>query len=181
MGDFEWAMAFAFNSFFEENGIEAIAYRLKQSRFASQVMDILVDSRYPEYYLAIECKSLDARNTRSIYFSQHFNSCGGIHQLDRETEFIRRSGRNGILAVELRRGTGKARAAHLVPWSEILRPFQEGEPGMKVGEIESFPALPRIGGAYQVTHEEVASVFSYAPPSGRIEDLDLADIELDLG
>ena len=181
MGDFEWALTSALNSFFEKEGIAAIAYRLKQSRFVSQAMDILVDSRMREYYLAIECKSLDARNTRAIYFTQHFNSCGGTHQLDRETEFIKRSGRNGVLAIELRRGAGKARSAHLVPWSEILRPFLAGEAGMKVGEIESFPALLRSGGSYQVTHDEVARVFSYSPPSAAIEDLDLSDIELDLG
>lgn len=181
MGDFERALTLAFNSFFEEEGIEAIAYRLKQSRFASQVMDILVDSRYPEYYLAIECKSLDTRSARSIYFSQHFNSCGGAHQLERESKFIRRSGRSGVLAVELRRGAGKARSAHLVPWSEIMRPFQSGEPGMKIREVESFPELQRKGGCYQVTHAEVAGVFSYSPPSTSVEELDLSEIELDLG
>ena len=63
MGDFEWALVHALNSFFEKDGIAAIAYRLKQSRFSGQFTDILVDSRIPEYYLAIECKSLDARKT----------------------------------------------------------------------------------------------------------------------
>ena len=102
MADFEWALAAALNSFFEREGVQAIAYRLKQSRFASQLVDILVDSRNPEYYLAIECKSLDARKTKSLYFKQHFSSAAGNHQLERETEFIIRSGRKGILAVELR-------------------------------------------------------------------------------
>jgi hypothetical protein len=179
MPDFEWAIASSFNAFFEEMGIEAIAYRLKQSRFASQVMDILVDSRFPEYYLAIECKSLDARKTGSLYFSQHFNSCGGVHQLVRESEFIKRSGRRGILAVELRRGAGKPRSAHLVPWIRVCQPFLTGERGLKLKEIESFPALPRKGGAYQVTDEEVARVFTYQPPDEEGDEIDISDLELD--
>src|SRR5512137_1493879 len=93
MGNFEWALTTALNSFFEGEGVSAIAYRLKQSRFAAQLVDILVDSRIPEYYLAIECKSLDARKTRSLYFKQHFSNAAGGHQLARETDFITRSGR----------------------------------------------------------------------------------------
>ena len=108
MGDFEWALVNALNSFFEKDGIAAIAYRLKQSRFSGQFMDILVDSKIPEYYLAIECKSLDARKTKSLYFKQHFSLAAGAHQMTRETDFITRSGRQGILAVELRYGAGKA-------------------------------------------------------------------------
>ena len=104
MPDFEYALTHALNEFFEKDGIAAIAYRLKQSRFSTQFMDILVDSKIPEYYLAIECKSLDARKTRSLYFKQHFSLAAGGHQMARETEFITRSGRQGILAVELRHG-----------------------------------------------------------------------------
>jgi len=73
MPDFEWALVSALNSFFEKDGIAAIAYRLKQSRFSGQFMDILVDSKTPEYYLAIECKSLDARKTKSLYFKSESN------------------------------------------------------------------------------------------------------------
>jgi len=184
MGDFEWAITTAFNTYFEANGIEAIAYRLKQSRFAPQLMDILVDSRYPEYYLAIECKSVDARKARALYFKQHFNSAGGTHQLVREDEFISRSGRTGVLAVELRRGPGKPRSCHLVPWNVVMQPFRSGEVCLTVHELESYPALPRKGGAYQVTDGEIAQVFTYIPPDSSpanlgIEDLDSSDLELD--
>src|SRR5512136_2954425 len=130
MTNFEWALTTALNSFFEREGIQAIAYRLKQSRFASQLVDILVDSRFPEYYLAIECKSLDARKTKSLYFKQHFSSAAGNHQLARETEFIIRSGRQGILAVELRHGVGKSRTAHLVPWGQVYQSFHAGKVGL---------------------------------------------------
>jgi len=126
MGNFEWALTSALNSFFAKESVQAIAYRLKQSRFTTQWVDILVDSRIPEYYLAIECKSLDARKAKALYFKQHFSSAAGEHQLLRETEFITRSGRQGILAVELRRGPGQPRAAYLVPWGRSSRATMPG-------------------------------------------------------
>jgi hypothetical protein len=158
MGEFEWALVGAFNSFFQEKGIAAIAYRLKQSRFAPQVMDILVDSRLKEYYLAIECKSLDARKAKTLYFKQHFSSSGGGHQIAREMEFITRSGRTGVLAVELRHGTGKPRTAHLVPWGEVFQSFSSGRPGLTLEEIEAHPPLARKGGAYLVSELEIAQL-----------------------
>ena len=139
MGDFERALVSALNSFFKKDGIAAIAYRLKQSRFSAQLMDILVDSKNPEYYLAIECKSLDARKTRSLYFKQHFSLAAGAHQMTRETEFITRSGRQGILAVELRHGVGKARTAHLVPWGQIFQSYNAGKTGFSLRDIEITP------------------------------------------
>jgi hypothetical protein len=60
MPDFEWALTNSLNSFFQKDGIAAIAYRLKQSTVAAQFMDILVVSKIPVYYLAIKCKSLYA-------------------------------------------------------------------------------------------------------------------------
>jgi hypothetical protein len=161
MGDFEWALTAALNSFFEKEGISAIAYRLKQSRFASQVMDILVDSRMPEYYLAIECKSLDARKARSLYFKQHFSSAAGAHQLARETEFLARSGRQGILAVELRYGAGKPRMAYFIPWGQVYQSYESGRVGLTREEIETNPALERKGGAYEISRLDVERISGY--------------------
>lgn len=161
MPDFEWALTNALNAFFEKDGISAIAYRLKQSRFSTQFMDILVDSKTPEYYLAIECKSLDARKTRSLYFKQHFSLAAGGHQMARETEFITRSGRQGILAVELRHGAGKARTAHLVPWGQIYQSFAEGKTGLSLRDIEVNPPLEREGGAYRISRLDIVRISGY--------------------
>src|SRR5512137_2189582 len=161
MGNFEWALTTALNSFFEKDGIQAIAYRRKQSRFASQLVDILVDSKIPEYYLAIECKSLDARKTKSLYFKQHFSLAAGNHQLARETEFIVRSGRQGILAVELRHGAGTARTAHLVPWGQIYQSFAAGKTGLSLHDIEINPPLERKGGAYRISRLDIVRISGY--------------------
>jgi len=175
MGDFEWALVNSLNSFFQREGLNAIAYRLKQSRFSSQFMDILVDSRNPEYYLALECKSLDARKTKSLYFKQHFSSAGGKHQLARETEFLVRSGRQGILAVELRHGGGRPRTAHLVPWGQIFQIYKEGKPGLALEEISVHPPLERRGGQYQISRLDIVRISGYqdlASANGSLEELD---------
>lgn len=161
MPDFEWALTNALNAFFEKDGIAAIAYRLKQSPFSAQFMDILVDSKIPEYYLAIECKSLDARKTRSLYFKQHFSIAAAGHQMARETEFITRSGRQGILAVELRHGAGKARTAHLVSWGQVYQCFADGKAGLSLKDIEINPPLERHGGSYQISRLDIVRISGY--------------------
>lgn len=161
MPDFEWALTHALNAFFEKDGVAAIAYRLKQSPFAAQFMDILVDSKTPEYYLAIECKSLDARKTKSLYFGRYFSRAAGAHQLSRETEFITRSGRQGILAVELRRGAGKPRTAHLVPWGQIYQSFSEGKSGLSLRDIEINPPLERERGIYIISRLDIVRITGY--------------------
>ncbi|MGV8175178.1 MAG: hypothetical protein ACP5OU_05695 [Methanothrix sp.] len=169
MPDFEWALTNALNAFFEKDGISAIAYRLKQAPFAAQFMDILVDSKIPEYYLAIECKSLDARKTRSLYFKQHFSLAAGGHQMARETEFITRSGRQGILAVELRHGAGRARTAHLVPWGQVYQSFAEGKTGLSLRDIEVNPPLEREGGAYRISRLDIVRISGYFDLAGAQE------------
>ncbi len=158
MGDFEWALTRAFNQFFEEEGIEALAYRLKQSRFAPQLIDILVDSRHSKYYLAVECKSLDARKNSSLYFKSHFSATGGGHQLERETKFLELSGRTGVLAVELRRGAGRPRSAYLLPWGLARERFDEGFAGLRLEKMESYPALERKGGNYHISQLDLAQI-----------------------
>lgn len=161
MGNFEWAMVNSFNSFFQRDGINAIAYRFRQSRFASQLADILVDSKVPEYYLAIECKSIDARKTKSLYFKQHFSSAAGAHQIERETDFITLSGRQGILAVELRHGPGKSKTAHFVSWGLIFDSYTGGKAGITLQEIQANPPLERKGGAYEISCLDILRITGY--------------------
>ena len=150
MPDFEWELVAAINRFFESEEIRGIAYRLKQSRYTPQVVDLLVDSPHPGYYLAIECKSLDARKAKTLYYSQHFSLASGVHQIDRLDRFIEVSGRQGALAVELRRGPGKPKAAHLIPWKTVIDGFRSESPGIPLEAIEAIPPLGRENGAYRI-------------------------------
>ena len=48
MNDFERTLVKSFNESFKESDTLALAYRLKQSRFAPQFIDVLVDSGNPD-------------------------------------------------------------------------------------------------------------------------------------
>ncbi len=147
MTEFERELVKSFNSYFERKGVRAIAYRRKQHRFSSQFIDILVDSIKPDYYIAIENKSIStAKGAKKLYFSQHFSD----NQVSRINRFIEKSGRKGYLAVELKQGRGNPRRAFLVPWSAVIKRYKDDESGFDVQEIKDFSEIERNGDKYQV-------------------------------
>ena len=151
MTEFERVMVQSFNRYFNQNSIKAIAYRLKQHRFTPQFLDVLVDSLNPDYYIGIECKSISVdKGANALYFTQHFTvDKRGVHQIDRISDFLKNSGRNGFLAVELRMGIGRARKAHIIPWEEIKSRFHDKDSvKYTVAEIQSFPEIERKGEHY---------------------------------
>ncbi len=150
MTEFERELVNAFNQFFEEEGINGFAHRKKQHRFSSQICDVLVDSKHDMFYLAIENKSVKTDSTGKLYFSQHFSSSDGGHQVERISEFLERSGRKGYLAVELKRGRGKPREAYIVPWETVKEKYEDGEPGLSLGEIREHPEILRSSESYSV-------------------------------
>ena len=152
MTEFERQLVRSFNTYFKENRIKGIAFRLKQHRFSHQYLDVIVDSLHPDYYLGIECKSISTdKGAQVLYFTQHFTTDKqGSHQVDRMSEYLRLSGRKGFLAVELRQGVGKARAAFAIPWKVVADRFEAGKSGFKVAEIRKFPAIERNGSHYVI-------------------------------
>ncbi|MFB6144762.1 MAG: hypothetical protein ABEJ98_05625 [Candidatus Nanohaloarchaea archaeon] len=150
MTDFERSLVNAFNSFFEEEDINGIAHRKKQHRFSSQLCDVLVDSEHEMFYLAIENKSVKTSATNKLYFSQHFSESKNGHQVERISEFLDRSGRKGFLAVELKRGRGRARKAFMVPWSVVRQRYNEGEAGIHLDELKDYPEILRDSESYSI-------------------------------
>ncbi len=152
MSNFERELVKSFNDSFSERGIDAIAYRMKQHRFSQQMLDILVDSQDRRFYLGIECKSiLPSKGLSALYFSQHFTvDKKGEHQVAKMNGFIRRSGRRGFLAVELRMGSGKSKAAYFVPWPEVWRRYNAGKPGFPIQELRLINPVTRVDGRYAV-------------------------------
>ncbi len=147
---FEGDMVLALNAFLRK-GKTGKAYRLRQSRYQSQFLDILVDSAESRYYLGIECKSINAVKYKKLYWATYFSQAGGIHQLERISKFLQETGRKGLLAVELRNGTGKKREAYLLPFKWVYEQFKTGINGLSVDEIrEEGTRLLRAKGAYEV-------------------------------
>lgn len=152
MTEFERMLVNSFNAYIEDNGIRAISYRLKQHRFTPQFLDVLVDSLNPDLYLGIECKSISVeKGANALYFSQHFTvDKNGIHQIERISDYLNKSGRRGFLAVELRLGPGHGREAYMVPWNELQKKYYSQDLKLTLQEIRSFPEIKREGKDYRV-------------------------------
>jgi Holliday junction resolvase len=145
MSDFEREVVACLNRFFEAGKRQGFAYRLKQHKWSTQYVDVLVDSLDPRYYCAIECKSIRGRK---LYFSQHFhNDRNDVHQIDAISGFLSRTGRRGFLATEFRFGSGRAREAYLIPWNSLVR-FYETVPGIGIEDFRSFITLSRTSEGY---------------------------------
>ena len=145
MSDFEREMVACLNRFFEAGKRLGFAYRLKQSKWSTQHVDVLVDSLDPRYYCAIECKSIRGKK---LYFTQHFHSDRNhVHQIDAIGAFLSRTGRRGYLAIEFRFGSGKAREAYLIPWESLVR-FYTTAPGIGIEEFRACIALQRTAEGY---------------------------------
>lgn len=152
MSEFERELVKSFNIFFSEHGINGIAYRIKQHRFSAQILDVLVDSLDPKYYLGVECKSISTnKGACALYFTQHFSvDKEGVHQIAKIDEFLKKSGRRGYLATELRKGSGRARIAHLIEWNEVMKRFKSNQLGFSVSELSDFTLIRRKDGKYKL-------------------------------
>jgi Holliday junction resolvase len=145
MSDFEREIVHCVNRFFKSHHVQGFAYRLKQHKFSSQYVDVLVDSLNPSYYLAIECKSI---LDKKIYFSQHFHSDkNGTHQVDAISDFLKKTGRTGFLAIEFRFGPGKANEAYLIPWATVLDHFLHNR-GISLDDARNCIRLSRTREGY---------------------------------
>lgn len=126
MTDFEHAIVHAFNDFFEENDLIGYAYRRKQQKYTSQVVDVLVDS--PDIgYLAIECKSKKAEYGKRVNFKSAFPSTDEGHQIPRTSKFAEKTGRTPLLAVEYRHGRGQPKEANIFEWSQVEKLYAQDE------------------------------------------------------
>jgi len=150
---FERDMVQCMNRYFTENRKRGFAYRLKQSTYNTQYVDIIVDSRDPSYYLAVECKSL--LGTRLSFSSNFHKDKDGIHQIDNISGFIQYTGRTGYLAVEFR--GGRKNEAYMMPWNMVLEYFGSAA-SIPKDAFESCICLERISGGYRLPPEGLPEV-----------------------
>ena len=145
---FEREMVQCFNRYFTEHRLTGFAYRLKQSNFNTQYVDIIVDSRVPGYYLTVECKSL--KGTRLSFTSNFHKDKDDVHQIDNISGFIKYTGRTGYLAVEFR--GGKKNEAFLMPWKQVLE-FYDSAKSIPIEIFRECICLERITGGYRLPEE----------------------------
>lgn len=151
---FERDMVICLNRYFSENRKRGFAYRLKQATYNTQYVDIIVDSREPGYYLAVECKSL--LGTRLSFSSNFHKDKDGIHQIDNISCFIGSTGRTGYLAVEFR--GGRKNEAYMMPWTKVLE-YYDTEVSIPKYAFEKCICLERITGGYRLPPKGLSEVF----------------------
>ena len=147
MSDFEREIVHCLNRFFTTHHIQAFAYRLRQSRSTSRYVDVLADSLNPSYCLSVECRSII---DKKLYFSQHFHADKNhVHPVDAIADFLAGTGRIGYLAVEFRRGPGRAGEAFLIPWAVVVSHFRKNK-GISLDDARGCIALGRTKDGYQL-------------------------------
>lgn len=131
------------DEYFKVRQRPGFAYRLKQSRWNTQFIDVLVDSSSKSLYLAIECKSIDPKKTKKFYFSAWTLGRKGKHQVETISEFVEKTQRFGIMAAEIRRGSGPIpNDIFLIPWSHVVYAFETGEKSIDPAKLpDKYPRL----------------------------------------
>lgn len=112
--NFERVVLELFNNHFKENNIRAIAWRLPQLEYRSQVFDLFIDSLHREFYTALECKNIDVSN-KDFYLSTAVKSTDIFEQL----RFLKLSGRTGYYVINLRFNRGIYKT-YLVPINSMF-------------------------------------------------------------
>lgn len=149
---FERDVRDAFNRHFSSTGV---SYRLKQAKYTGQKTDVLVDNPY----LGVECKSRKMKSSNKLYFTADFSEKDGVHQVETITKFLRRSGRDGYLAVECRKGRGLPREGYLIPWKYVRAQYDNLEKKIDLEKIANAAEnkrwfayrLVRIAGTYKLS------------------------------
>lgn len=148
---FEWDLLRSLNTFLKADTRTGKAYRLKQTRYQSQFLDILVDSKETKYYAGIECKSINAVKYKKLYWATYFSQAGGIHQLERISKFLQETGRKGFLAIEMRNGPGHKREAYLLPFAWVYEQYKSGVNGLHIDDIRKAGIrMARVKGVYEI-------------------------------
>ena len=145
MSDFDRHIVHFLNRLFKTHHIQVFSHRPRQSRFTSRYGDVLVDSLNPSCHLSIECKSII---DKKLYFSQHFHADKNrVNQVDAISDFLKKTGRAGFLAVEFRQGPGQAGEAFLIPWPVVVNHFKENK-GITIDDARTCIVLGKSKDGY---------------------------------
>lgn len=112
--DFEDSLCDSLENWVGDNGyvwVRRQTRKMRRGKFSmNQEVDVLCDSPYDEYYIGIEAKHRNTDNGLGFYFSSDLN----IEQIEQGIEYAEISGRNYMVAVELRNYDGNEHTAWLV-------------------------------------------------------------------
>lgn len=132
----------------------------------SQELDILVDSPDRDKYVGLEAKSRNAESRLGFYFSSDLN----IEQIEDEIEYAEQSGRDVVVAVELRNydGTPHDRTAWFVSPELFVITHRNDEAKVSWEQVDQYGYCIGHDGDYTVTRRAFDSVLM---DDSRVEDL----------
>ena len=131
---FEVVLEKFFNNWLKEEHIRGLCYGFPDGGNQIQRIDLILDSDIGN--IGIECKSIyeiaDSFKTGKIELVK-FNRLGkdGIGQLERQHQFLRETGRLGVLAIEFR----YSGQIYLLPHEFIFQKLSTGDTILTFGEI----------------------------------------------
>lgn len=174
MTDHERELVNGFNTFFkneDDEDFQGYAFRRRQAQFVDQFGDVVVDWRAGaagmnmtrtklgdnlcrHFGMIIECKSVsedDISNVK-LYFSKYFKD----DQIERMTEFARRTGKVPLLCVEVRPGVGRQKSCYMYDWSRVVTAYNNDA---VAPSLEGGVEVPREGSEYKPDIRSMTKLF----------------------
>lgn len=141
MGYGEQPLVNLMNKYFEGKGIQALAYRNPQLRGREQKTDINVDSSDPDYYLAIEVKSM--KGWKPLNYKSEFQTKSKkkgkvmIHQLQRLIYYADATGRMPLVFLYVRHSPRRV-TKYVFDARELNQHRLEGNASLPKGEYDAW-------------------------------------------
>lgn len=158
--EFEDALMDTLEEWSEGEGIPILRKQSMSMRRGSfqmnQEMDILVDSANPEYYVGFEAKSRNAESRLGFYFSSDLD----IEQIEKGIEYAEISGRDYVVAVELRNYEGSEHdiTAWLVSPYLFTDTHEKGEKKVSWEQIDQYGYCIGHDRDYSIDRNAIESV-----------------------
>jgi len=174
MGDFEWALVSALNSFFEKDGIAAIAYRSNSHASPANLWTYWWTQKFPSTIWPSNARALmHARQSRSTSSSTSASPPERIRWRVRPISSpARKAGHPGGGDALWRR-----KSADCAPGSlgQIFQRYNAGETGLSLRDIEINPPLERKGGAYRISRLDIVRISGYFDLADESDGLEEGD------
>lgn len=121
----------------------------------NQECDVFVDSEESEYYTCFEAKSRNGESRPGFYFSSDLD----IEQIESGIEYAEQSGRDYLIAVEVRNydGSDYQKTAWLLAPELFVRTHEKGEKKVSWDQIDQYGYCIGHDREYTITHEAVES------------------------
>lgn len=163
--EFEDALMDALEEWVGDNGVPLLrkqSMSMRRGQFQmNQEMDILVDSSDPEYFVGLEAKSRNGESRLGFYFSSDLD----IEQIEGGIEYAEKSGRDYVIAVEVRNyeNSDADKTAWLVSPELFVLSYENDEKKVSWEQIDQYGYCIGEDRDYAITREAIEAVLFDSP------------------